>query len=248
MNFLKQVIQLIALSIDKSKLNTLWYEDKDGNKHVPDYESDDGVDVPDGFRYQVSQFPNYLRTTWLKMVDEEEVAACSHPEEDIRKDYRLIDGLEGRECSLCNGQQTKNVGEEWPEEWEAYGSRELMTGNSGWSEDLVLAMASSGDYTLSEAIILAATSCERCMNVLLHEYGCDDGYPEFSNEWQECGTACEFCTTEEEWQEIMNEAEEAFEQEEDETVFETEAAKVFVSTDELSDDEILERVKSYGRL
>jgi len=193
MKHLKLAIKKLALNINKEDLQILWYENDKGDKFVPDFEEGMPDDVPEGFDVQVSQFPTHLRTTYLKTIDPDEVAACSHPEEDIKKTYGLIDGLEGRECSLCNGTQIKNVGEEWPEEWEAYGSREMMTGESGWSEDLVLAMASSGDFTLSEAIIIAANSCERCMNVLLHDYGCDDGYPEFSDEWKKCGTECEFC-------------------------------------------------------
>lgn len=72
-------------------------------------------------------------------------------------------------------------------------SEEIAEGHQTWPEDLVLAMANSGDYSLSESILIAAQSCERCLNVLCYEYGLDDGYPEGSEQWEKCGTSCEFC-------------------------------------------------------
>lgn len=72
-------------------------------------------------------------------------------------------------------------------------SEEVAEGTSGWSEDLVLAMTNSGDYSLSESILIAAQSCERCMNALAYKYGLDWGYPEGSEEWEKCGTSCDFC-------------------------------------------------------
>lgn len=65
---------------------------------------------------------------------------------------------------------------------------------SGGNEELILAMANSGDYTLSQAILLLATSCERCMNVLAYKYlNGKDGYEEFSEEWKKCNTVCKYC-------------------------------------------------------
>lgn len=72
--------------------------------------------------------------------------------------------------------------------------KHLMTGESTWNERVVLAMANSGDYTLSEAIYIYATACERCINVLWHKYvGEDEGYEEGSEEWNNCNTRCIFC-------------------------------------------------------
>jgi len=190
---MRKAIKRLALTINKDELSTLWYENEDGEKYFPDLEKGVYGDEPEGFIYQCSQFPNELTFNMLRSVVEDEVKNCPHPEEELVKDHGLIDGLEGRECSLCHGQQTKDVGEEWPEEWEAYGSRDLLTGHSGWQEDLVLAIATSGDYTLSEAILISANSCERCMNSLAEEYGLDWGYLEGSDEWKKCGTECSFC-------------------------------------------------------
>jgi hypothetical protein len=78
-----------------------------------------------------------------------------------------------------------------------HGSDRVLTTSchiGGGNEPIILAMANSGDYTLSEALCIYAHCCERCANVLAHKYlNGADGYPEFSDEWKKCGTVCEFC-------------------------------------------------------
>lgn len=82
------------------------------------------------------------------------------------------------------------------------GSSETVAGcTTGWSEDLVLAMATkprdiwriSEPYRLSEAILIAASACERCMNALAHRYGLPWGYHEESEEYLQSRTRCGFC-------------------------------------------------------
>ena len=64
----------------------------------------------------------------------------------------------------------------------------------GGNEPVILAMANSGDYTLSEALAVYANCCERCANVLAYKYlNGADGYAEHSEEWEKCNTVCEFC-------------------------------------------------------
>jgi len=78
-------------------------------------------------------------------------------------------------------------------------SERLFSGESTWGEGLVLNIANSGDYSLSESIIIAAESCERCLNVLIDKYGGygkDEGYKEYSEKWHKCGTSCKFCAEE----------------------------------------------------
>lgn len=72
----------------------------------------------------------------------------------------------------------------------------IMTGESTYSADFVMALANSGDFTHDEAILIAVNSCEKCMNVLAYEYGLDWGYAEDSIEAEECGTVCQFCEDE----------------------------------------------------
>lgn len=68
------------------------------------------------------------------------------------------------------------------------------------NEEVITAMVNSGDYTISEAIILWARSCERCMNVLAYKYlNGKDGYPEHSYEWNKCNTSCKFCEEKRRW-------------------------------------------------
>ena len=63
------------------------------------------------------------------------------------------------------------------------------------NEDVIMAMANSGDYTLSEAIAVYANACERCANVLAYKYlNGADGYPEFSDEWKKTNTKCRYCS------------------------------------------------------
>jgi len=179
------------MKINKEDLKTLWYEDEKGNDLG--YKGFD-FGEPKNALYQVSQFPNQLTTTYLKRIKQEDVDKCKHPRKYIKSTYGWIDGIVGRECSLCHGIQTKKKGlfHRWGKKWNGDSSREVFSCRMGWSEDLVLAMAKSGDYTLGESIIIAATSCERCMNVLRNKYGLD-GYEEYSEEWHKAGTSCKFC-------------------------------------------------------
>ena len=82
----------------------------------------------------------------------------------------------------------------------------VAAGESGWWEELVLAMATAKPplqkFRLSEAILIAATSCERCMNALAWRYGVTDdegrphGYPEDSDDYRDTNTQCHFCNEE----------------------------------------------------
>lgn len=95
-----------------------------------------------------------------------------------------------------------------------YGGHDLVaTGTQSWSTALVLAMTRPtlleslraairghlrrrifrGHCGMQQAILISATSCERCMNALLWAYGTPDGYPELSDEWRRSGTCCSFC-------------------------------------------------------
>ena len=190
------------MKIELSMIPTLWYENKDGERWIPDYNADGPPDtnLPPGFIYQHSQFPTNLRESILYIVQKDEVEACEHSSENVQPTGGWIDGVEGRECKKCYGSQTKNVDDPWPEEWDAYGSRSVMSGNSGWSEDLALALVTAQSrpeghphLSLGDAILVAAIACERCMNTLANQYGLDWGYEYMSDDWKKCGTSCQFC-------------------------------------------------------
>jgi hypothetical protein len=195
LKFAKRNIRIKAVNINKEDLLTLWYENEKGDKFIPNL-TGAWEEPPEGYVYQFSQFPNELTLNMLYLIEPNKVAKCAHPAHAIRETHGWVDGIEGRECGLCNGTQERKRGEPWPEKWDAYGSRSVGEGHSSWSEDLVLAMANSGDFSLSESILIAANACERCMNALAHEYGLDWGYPEFGPEWKKSATECDFCKNE----------------------------------------------------
>jgi hypothetical protein len=72
-------------------------------------------------------------------------------------------------------------------------STKLAEGSIGWPQDLVLAMVNKDDYSLSDAILIAAHLCEGCMNVMADKYGIEWGYAYGSDEHKRCGTSCAFC-------------------------------------------------------
>ena len=181
------------MNIDKSLLKTLWYEDKDGNPI-----DCKGDEIPANAYYQVSRFPHMLTESHLKLIRQDEVDKCRHPHKCRRKTGGWIDGTFGRECTRCGGTQLRKKFHFWPKKWDACGSREVFESRTTWNDDeTILGMVNSGDYTLSEAILVYTTACKRCMNVLAYKYtNGKDGYPEHSEEWKKCGTFCQFCKDE----------------------------------------------------
>lgn len=180
------------MHIDLSKILTLWYENAQGDVYVlkPDQFL---KDLPKGFIYQHSQFPCQVKHEVYRAIQKTEVDKCPHPTKYIVPTHGWSDGIEGRECLLCNGSQTKEKGKSWPKEWNSNGSKLFMTGTSSWPEDLVLAMILSKDYSPSQAILIATTACERCINVLANKYKLEWGYAEFSDDWVKAKTTCKFC-------------------------------------------------------
>lgn len=98
-----------------------------------------------------------------------------------------------------------------------YGAADrIATFEASASEDLVLAMATGGKFSLTwsapfwrrfpftraarvpleAALIIASEACSRCLNVLAYEYGLDWGYPEYGTEWQQTRTECPMCQAE----------------------------------------------------
>jgi hypothetical protein len=187
--------------ITKQHLQSLWYENDEGEKWYQDPDDQEMPTPPDGFYYQFSRFSHILRESSLYIIPEINVRNCKHPAKHIKSTGGWIDGSLGRECKLCGGTQVKEWTEEWAREWDSGKCVPWMGGNSSWSEDLVMNIANSGDYKLGDAIIIAATCCERCLNVLCYNYKVPsydnpdiiDGYAEGSEEWKKCGTSCRFC-------------------------------------------------------
>lgn len=180
------------MKIDKNSLKTLWYEDKEGKK-IPYVEG-----MPKNAAYQVSNFPLEVRETHLKLIKQEEVAACKHKRKNIRRTDGWIKGIKGRECKCCYGTQVRKWWQPWGRKWDAYGSRKVFESSvhlSNATGKLLVAMVNSGDYTLAEAILVYSKACERCANVLWHKYTQGkEGYEEYSEEWNKSNTNCIFCS------------------------------------------------------
>ena len=188
-------------------LPTLWYQNAQGGTWIPEEDGFNlGDNPPKGFVYQHSRFPRTLVENVLRLITKEDVDACSHSE--VVKDHGLIAGLEGRICQHCGGTQTKSTGTPWPAEWMAGGSKTVLRAESSYPSDLVLAMvrpsteeiqvALERGHTIQpidymRAVLIAASSCERCMNVLMYRHGLDDGYEEGSDQWKRANTRCEMC-------------------------------------------------------
>jgi hypothetical protein len=69
----------------------------------------------------------------------------------------------------------------------------VFRGESGFDSDLVTAMVRGGDWDVSDAVMVAGQSCERCMNVLAHSYGLKYGYEFDSDDYWNAGTTCSMC-------------------------------------------------------
>lgn len=126
---------------------------------------------------------------------------------DYTKPYDPFCGIENREaivyqvsrfpCQLIETHLRINP--------DGSSSRVCEMTSSYW-EELVIAMATAlpplRRFRLSEAILIAATACERCMNALAWQYGVKDGeghiagYPEDSEEYRDTNTQCHFCDEE----------------------------------------------------
>lgn len=187
-----KVINESINSINKNNLHIIWYEDEKGNKWFPNLESNQHPETgkPKEFVYQHSCFPYILRHDILREVVPEEVETCNHPREFLETEHGIF---QTQRCGKCGGFRQRRAGRPWPTKWMAHGSRPVAAIESSWPEDLVLAMANSGDYSLSEAIMVCANACSRCMNALGHRYGLGWGYPELSATWQHAGTICDYC-------------------------------------------------------
>jgi len=215
MNLAARIVFRYRLAQRFQLLPSLWFENEAGERWIPDFSTGDGHVPPPGYIYQHDRMPASLRHSILRTILPEEVATCPHPEEDLRKTYGWVEGVEGRECARCKGTQVRNIGEPWPDKWDSSGSYTLLSGESTWPTDLALAMARPSSQEVQEAalrhgkvlrplsvedsILVAATACEACMNSLAHHYGLGWGYERGSKDWKESGTSCELCETPDFW-------------------------------------------------
>lgn len=186
------------MKIDKKKLKMgIWYEDENGNRieSMNDY-PEPATKV--GVRTYHVCFPMEITEKIYSYHDEKEKKGCKHKRKWWKKDRDLIKGYKGHVCTACGCSQVRKWWQLWGRKWDEGTSItpliDFNTSIGGGNQDVVLAMANSGDYTLAEALTVFANSCERCMNVLTYKYlDGKDGYAEYSEEWKKCNTVCDFC-------------------------------------------------------
>lgn len=166
------------MKIDLTELKRFhWFEDEDGNIY-----DEIGHDLPndkDYFTYHVIDPCNYIEA-----LDE----YCCHPEYEHKNNsfYQAMLHFKWFYKLMYKKYRKHRT------------FKRILTSNIGFrskfSQDCIVAMVNSGDYTLAEAIYVYCNSCERCMNVLLYKYlNGADGYEEYSEEWKKCNTVCKWC-------------------------------------------------------
>ena len=161
------------MKIDKEKLNRyFWYEDTNGNvieeKQVKDFEY---VTYHCCFPLEITEH-----------IDE----YCYHPRNLFIKHL----------CFFIKPLR-RYLNKKYKDNKTFKRILECNSHIGGGNEEVILAMANSGDYTLSEALLVWSQSCERCMNVIAYKYlNGKDGYEEYSDEWEKCNTVCDFCRDE----------------------------------------------------
>jgi len=170
-------------------------------EEFPDEGIDYGMTTPEGTGFVTSLAkaikllsykikPEHLRTLWYEDKDGNVIedfdleTATDHPDGAYAQVSRFPTSLRENYIMLDDSRELLDSGG-------------LFAGESTWPEDLVLAIVESGDYSLSEAILIGANACGRCLNALAHDYGLDWGYAEGSEEWKNTNTKCEFCEEEE---------------------------------------------------
>jgi len=175
------------MRVDKNQIRFIWWEDKDGNKYYPP--PHDISRPSDKYIYYHTMMPDiHHEVHWVPTADD--IRNCDH--DLISTNDEWIAPIVGRRCKKCGAYQTKEEGQPWPDKWE-WGTVHICTNRSSFEDNIALAMANSGNYTLKESIIILARCCERCTNAFAFTYNVPGGYPEYSLEWCECNTECDYC-------------------------------------------------------
>ena len=189
------------MKIDKSKLKLgVCYMDTDGII----------VDIPSEVFVEKQNYPNIasktvcfpLTVTTERRYYYDNKDTCKHPLKFRKRTNGWIKGIKGCVCTACGKTKTGKshipfAFMKWDYGSETYDGFATNVHVGKHSQKCIVAMVNSGDYELDEAIVVMATACERCMNVLAYKYlNCEDGYPEYSDEWKRCNTSCEFCENE----------------------------------------------------
>ena len=158
------------MKINKKDLDRfIWYEDRDGNIIEDDgsMKKDDELTYHSCFPLEITEYMYSLK--WM-------------PETLLQKHLWRIKPFR------------KIMEKKHKNDIQFHEMLRTNTHIGGGNQELIMAMVNSGDYTLNQALMLLANSCERCENVLAYKYlNGKDGYAEYSDEWKKCNTVCAFC-------------------------------------------------------
>lgn len=181
------------MNIDKSKLKIgTWYIDDNGNV----CKFNEYVRPNDKYSTYHICYPLDIHEKIRGVYNNKDT--CKHPLRYRKRTNGWVKGIKGCKCTKCGKEK---VGKKfipfafmkWNNGADTY---DIMTTNHHLCnvDDIILAMANSGEYTLSEALVVFSCACERCMNVLEYKYtNGKDGYAEYSEQWEEANTICDFC-------------------------------------------------------
>lgn len=157
------------MKIDLTQFRTHWFEDAKGNILVRD---DDCWDAPENAEFYYSAFP---------CTFDEKLSHYGYHPDGI---YKLLIKI-----PMMKSKVQKRIGKTF---------RHVATFSTTYgcklSQDCIIGMVTSGDYTLAQAIWASAKACERCGNALIYKYtNGSDGYSEDSEEYAKETTRCLFC-------------------------------------------------------
>lgn len=168
------------MNIDLSKLENHWFEDENGNIYDSLIE-----ELPENIDY-------YTYHCIKPLIYTEPIDSFTYHPEHLHNDNSLYQAMLHFKW-FYNFMFRRMKRKKYPKTF-----KNLITFNTTVNnEKLLIAMVLSGDYSLSEAVYIYATACERCLNVLENKY-LDMGYEEYSEEWKKCNTSCIFCENESE--------------------------------------------------
>ncbi len=198
--------------IDRDKLKTVWYDDYYGNKYFGSIK-----DKPKEFRYRNEQTATVSTRTIYQTNDEQ--INCKHQSKYLRYTFKWLPSKKGRKCLQCGSTQITNkyilkpknwkwfwpkiLKLTWPKIWHESCEKKIVSITARWNEQLVTAMVKSNIYTLTEAILISANACDRCINALAYSFKLEWGCSEGSSEWLKIHAVCEFCKHHEEFDNLI---------------------------------------------
>ena len=176
------------MHIDPQSLITLWFENAAGERWLP---TADRTDPPAGFTRMLHESPLVLhRETSTQAADgwRSDAPLLSkgcHPD--------LVLAMCRPSIQEANHALRRALMRRRLSEPAGHGVRAMAERIAQGTQASISRVELPPRYTLEQAILIAARSCERCVNALAHAYGLLWGYPEHGPEWKASIASCAFC-------------------------------------------------------